>query len=174
MARKCQSAVAVVIAATAASVVEYLQRFNALSAMPRSGYDKYFSSTEGFVNPKSPETLTPQGIGKMMAKLYEVAYNHLADPNTSKEMQSVLDGIELYKAVAPLEIKRAARRNSLAKTLELLKGTPEYDTVYSVWVKEGFAEPVAETTEEEATAPNETAFEEDDLLAAFEADATAA
>jgi hypothetical protein len=130
------------------SVTEYLTRFNALryiqgsnadgallfiqpdgkittentdkpfyQARPRSGYTQYFNN-DGFTDPISPDSLTPQGIGKLMAKLFEVAQVTIAAGGAgAAEMLTVLNGVLAFHndaAAAFVAAKQAAANEAIA------------------------------------------------------------
>jgi hypothetical protein len=96
-------------------------------ARPRSGYTQYFNN-DGFTNPISPEALTPQGVGKLMAKLLEVAHMTMrAGGAKAEEMKTVLDGAFAYHAVADVEVAKAADNTAMEEALSVLKKAAKGD-----------------------------------------------
>jgi hypothetical protein len=147
-----------------------------LKARPRSGYDKYFND-DGFVNPISPEALSPQGVGKLMAKLVEVAYTIVGQGGADgKEMSDILVAIGEYSKVAPEMVAKRAKAKQLADAIASLGEGVEADTLREIAKSQGIELPPApiaasasvpdsaiETVEDEADT-NETV--EDELEAA--------
>jgi len=155
MARKTQNAVfssdgsAYQLTADPASVTTFLEKFNAVTARPRSGYDKYFNDN-GFINPISPEGLSPQGVGKLLAKLLEVAYQIIGrGGDDATAMETVLKGVDGYKALAPEFVAKRKRQTQLLHALIALGNSPEADVIRERAEAEGISLP---TVEELATA----------------------
>ncbi len=114
-----------------------------LKARPRSGYDKYFND-DGFVNPISPEALSPQGIGKLMAKLVEVAYTIVGSGGAEgKEMSDILAAIGDYSKVAPEMVAKRAKANQLAAAIASLGEGVEADTLRELAKSQGIELPPA-------------------------------
>lgn len=71
-----------------------------MGCQPYSGYDKYWNN-DGFTNPISVENASAQGIGKLMAKLIQVAHARItAGGDDAAEMQAVLTGVLAYNEYA--------------------------------------------------------------------------
>jgi phage-related protein len=120
-----QNIVQAVIGATGASVVAYLEEFNALPVGEKSGYDKYWNANGGFVNPKSPHSLTAQGVGKILAKALEVGYEIIANGgDEAKEMKEILKGIAEFQKTAPKHLEKVAA----SKRFEQAVATLGWDT----------------------------------------------
>jgi hypothetical protein len=106
-------------------------------ARPRSGYDKYFND-DGFVNPISPEALSPQGVGKLMAKLTEVAYTIIGEGGPdAKEMTDILGALEAYRAEAPKVVAKRKRRDQLLAAVATLGDGDAANAIRAVAAKEG-------------------------------------
>jgi hypothetical protein len=91
-----------------------------LKVRPRSGYTQYWNN-DGFTNPISPESLTPQGIGKLMAKLIEVSHMIIRNGgNDATEMKAVLAGALAYNEIAANEVEKTAKQSVQAQALETL------------------------------------------------------
>jgi hypothetical protein len=89
-------------------------------ARPRNGYTQYFNN-DGFTNPISPEALSPQGIGKLLAKLYEVAaVIQRSGTKRADEMKTILAGVDAYRAVAESEVAKAADNTAMEQALAVL------------------------------------------------------
>lgn len=130
------------LGATGDSVVEFLTKFNALPAQPRSGYDKYVND-DGFVNPKSPEGFSPQGVGKTIAKALEVAYTIIGrGGQDAKEMESILKALGEYQEIAPEIVATRARAQKLAEAIQTLgPDSAEADAIRKVAKDEGIELP---------------------------------
>ena len=92
-----------------------------VSARPRSGYTQYFNN-DGFTDPISPDNLSPQGVGKLLAKLLEVATTLIAagGPNGT-EMKSVIDGVlSFYNTTAPSFVAAKANISAVDAALTVL------------------------------------------------------
>lgn len=117
---KNEDGTAYLLGDTAHSVVEYNDRFAALPERPRSGYDKYFND-HGFTNPESPKGLSPQGIGKLLAQLFEKAHETIRNGGTdATEMQGVLNGILAYNAIAAEVVAKNAEKAVMAEALKVV------------------------------------------------------
>jgi hypothetical protein len=96
-------------------------------ARPRSGYTQYFNN-DGPTNPISPEALSPQGIGKMMAKMTECAHRIIAaGGKKADEMKLILDGLTAYNAIATTEVAKATDSTAMEEALAVLKKTSNGD-----------------------------------------------
>ncbi len=90
-------------------------------ARPRSGYTQY-QNDDGYTDPISPESLTPQGVGKQMAKLIEVAHMHFATGGeTATEMKNVLDGIfAFHNELADTFVSEKKNQTAVQSALDVL------------------------------------------------------
>jgi hypothetical protein len=90
-------------------------------ARPRSGYTQY-QNDDGYTDPISPESLSPQGVGKQMAKLIEVAHMHLASGGDEAiEMKNVLDGIfAFHNEVADTFVAEKKNQTAVQSALDVL------------------------------------------------------
>lgn len=155
------------LAGTAESVVHFLNKYNALRfvqktvketaadgtvtrkpvfepdgtpsmmARPRSGYTQYWNN-DGFTNPVAPESLTPQGVGKLMAKLFEVAHMTIrggevenatdAAKLKAEEMKTILAGVLAYHEIADKEVAKPTNQGEIENALSVLQKTTNGDT----------------------------------------------
>lgn len=91
-----------------------------VKASPRSGYIQYWNN-DGFTDPESPSNLKPQGVGKLLAKLFEVANTIIASGgDNAKEMTEILEGALAYNAAAPAMIAQANSQKAITQALEAL------------------------------------------------------
>lgn len=135
MPRKVQNEVKATLDQTAESAAQFLNKFDSLPIPPKAGYDKYYNNS-GFTNPKSPEGLSNQGLGKMLVKLTQVAMTRAA--NGDDEMKNILSGIDAWKTIAPAEIEKKATRDRLVQAGRALRNDPALDDIRKRWKKAGF------------------------------------
>lgn len=127
----------------AASVASYLTKFKALDCKPRSGYDKYYNDF-GFTNPLSPKSLSPQGVGCLMAALLEHASELISrGGDEANEMTAVLDALDGYREIAAAEIAKG-REVALAAEAHKLGLTPEKLAQYLSKIAPSNVEPAAD------------------------------
>lgn len=100
-----------------------------IMARPRSGYTQYFND-DGFTDPISPDALSPQGVGKLMAKLIEVAHSLIAGGgDDATEMKAVLEGIfAFHNESAATFVAEKANQTAVASALEVLTKANGGDT----------------------------------------------
>lgn len=100
-----------------------------IMARPRSGYTQYFND-DGFTDPISPDSLSPQGVGKLMAKLIEVAHSLIAaGGNDATEMKAILDGVlAFHNDGAATFVAEKANQSAVASALEVLTKANGGDT----------------------------------------------
>lgn len=87
----------------------YVHGFKSLNVGARKGYDNYWAKKDGFTNPQAVQKLTPQGIGKMMLVLLDLAANiQTQGGEAADEMNQILMAVNEYGNVAVEEAKMLA------------------------------------------------------------------
>jgi hypothetical protein len=112
------------------SVAVYVRGFLKLPVRARAGYDNFWSKDDGFTNAQKFRTITPQGVGKMMAVLqYRAASIIAAGGDNATLMQNILNGIEenfdTALADATHEHEQAALNVAFGELVEALDGNAE-------------------------------------------------